>query len=150
MQAFTGSEVHGSRVTVKFFLVSFVFFGVIFFLWNKNCDLHLDFIEKCRISVSMSCYKEYKHLSICIVDSTIHWNYNAFGGRFLDKPYGMMEYWKLGRLGIKSGKKFILQKMFNLHSLKIPTNHIFLICLIKYPIKIWKSMQNMWFESQFF
>jgi len=36
MQVFTGSEVQGSRVTVRYFLVSFVLFVVIFFLWKKN------------------------------------------------------------------------------------------------------------------
>ena len=32
-------------------------------------------------------------------------------GHFLDEPNGMMEYWNVGILGMKSGKRTILQEM---------------------------------------
>jgi len=37
----------------------------------------------------------------------------------------MMEYWNAGILGIKSGKRHILQKMVNLHFLMIFVEHSF-------------------------
>jgi hypothetical protein len=34
-----------------------------------------------------------------------------FFGHFPDEPYGMLEYWNAGILGMKSGKRAILQYM---------------------------------------
>jgi hypothetical protein len=41
------------------------------------------------------------------------------------KPHGMMESWNGGILGMKSGKRSILQKMLNLHFMLMPVRHPF-------------------------
>jgi hypothetical protein len=41
------------------------------------------------------------------------------------KPYGMMEYWNIGILGMKSGKKSILRKMLYLNFMMMPVRHPF-------------------------
>ena len=62
---------------------------------------------------------------LCIGISTIHWNHGVFCGHSLGKPHGMMEYWNDGILGLKIGKRSILQKMLYLHYIMMPVRHPF-------------------------
>ena len=57
--------------------------------------------------------------------STTYWNHGIYCGYSLGKLHGMMEWWNFGRLGMKHGKRSILQKMLNLHFLMMLTSHIF-------------------------
>jgi hypothetical protein len=41
------------------------------------------------------------------------------------KPHGMLEYWKVGILGMKSGNRSILQKMLNLTFIMTVVRHPF-------------------------
>ncbi len=52
-------------------------------------------------------------------------------GHFLDKPYGMVEYWNVGILGMKSGKRAILQEMLNLQYLMMPVRQPFSAFILK-------------------
>jgi len=44
---------------------------------------------------------------------------------FSYKPHGMLEYWNVGILGMKSGKRSILQKMLYLHFMMMPVRYPF-------------------------
>jgi hypothetical protein len=43
----------------------------------------------------------------------------------VEKPHGIMESWNVGILGMKSGKRSILQKMLYLHFMMMPVRHPF-------------------------
>ncbi len=53
-------------------------------------------------------------------------------GHFLDKPYGMVEYWNVGYEKRKTGYP---QEMLNLQYLMMPIRHPFSAFILKYSIK---------------
>jgi hypothetical protein len=44
---------------------------------------------------------------------------------YIGEPPGMMEKWNVGILGMKSGNRFILHKMLNLHFMMMLVRHLF-------------------------
>ena len=43
----------------------------------------------------------------------------------VEKPHGIMESWNAGILGMKSGKRSIIEKMLYLHFMMMPVRHPF-------------------------